>query len=208
MEWAVAPFPSAVPGMKDVAYCGFDTLVIPKGCKHKEEAFAFIAYVNRQEVMEKLCNLHSKNSPLAKVSENFLEHHKNPYIKVFEELASSPNAHCPPQIPILPEVVSELDNVKQELSLLHGTPEEALAEAQRRLEKKLAMFQFRQTMGEAFLMALTLTERRAISAEGPAFLSPLVGGVSCIHDFARGFVAVLQFLRLLPFAAAGFSRVE
>ncbi len=144
MEWAVAPFPSAVPGMKDVAYCGFDTLVIPKGCKHKEEAFAFIAYVNRQEVMEKLCNLHSKNSPLAKVSENFLEHHKNPYIKVFEELANSPNAQTIPKIPILPEVVSELDNVKQELALLHGTPEEALAEAQRRLEKKWAMFQDKQ----------------------------------------------------------------
>ena len=48
------------------------------------------------------------------------------------------------RLPILPEVVSELDNVKQELSLLHGTPEEALAEAQRRLEKKWAMFQDKQ----------------------------------------------------------------
>ena len=39
--------------------------------------------------MEKLCKLHSKNSPLADVSQDFLEHHKNPYIKVFERLANS-----------------------------------------------------------------------------------------------------------------------
>ena len=47
-------FPSAAAGLTDVTYCGFDTLVIPKGSRHKKEAFAFIAFVNRQNVMEKL----------------------------------------------------------------------------------------------------------------------------------------------------------
>jgi hypothetical protein len=47
-EWAAAPFPSAVPGMKDVAHCPFDVLVIPRGARHPKEAFEFIAYVNRR----------------------------------------------------------------------------------------------------------------------------------------------------------------
>ena len=60
------PFPSAVPGLEDVTFADFDALVIPQGARHKQEAFEFIAYVNRQDVMEKLCKLHCKNSPLAR----------------------------------------------------------------------------------------------------------------------------------------------
>jgi ABC-type glycerol-3-phosphate transport system substrate-binding protein len=139
-QWAVAPFPSAVPGMQDVAYCGFDVLTIPKGSKHKKEAFEFIAYVNRQEVMEKLCKLHCKNSPLAKVSDDFLNHHPNPYIRIFERLAGSPNAHGPPQIPIMPEVTDDLNALSQQISLLEVTPEQALPALQARLQAKYDEF--------------------------------------------------------------------
>ncbi|MGA2441121.1 MAG: ABC transporter substrate-binding protein [Tepidisphaeraceae bacterium] len=139
-EWAVAPFPSAVPGLEDVAYCGFDVLAIPKGSKHKKEAFEFIAYVNRQDVMEKLNKLHCKNSPLARVSDDFLNHHPNPYIRIFERLASSPHAQAPPQIPIMPEVVDELNALSQQISLLQVTPEKALPELQARLQAKYDEF--------------------------------------------------------------------
>jgi multiple sugar transport system substrate-binding protein len=139
-EWAVAPFPSAVPGLKDVAYCGFDVLAIPRGSKHKKEAFEFIAYVNRQDVMEKLNSLHCKGSPLAKVSDDFLNNHPNPYIRIFERLASGPNAQGPPQIPIMPEVVDELNALSQQVSLLEVSPEKALAELQVRLQAKYDEF--------------------------------------------------------------------
>ena len=86
-KWGAAPFPSGIPGLKDATYCGFDILVIPRGAKHKTEAFEFIAYVNRQDVIEKLNMLHCKNSPLTKVSKNFLDNHPNPYIDVFEKLS-------------------------------------------------------------------------------------------------------------------------
>jgi multiple sugar transport system substrate-binding protein len=135
-DWAAAAFPSAVPGQTDVTYCGFDTLVIPKGAKHKAEAFEFIAYVNRQEVMEKLCSLHCKPTPLAKVSENFLKNHPNPYITVFERLASSPNAHALPQIPIMPQVFDEMNALSQKISLLDAEPRDALAELQDRLQTR------------------------------------------------------------------------
>ncbi|MFT3788335.1 MAG: extracellular solute-binding protein [Tepidisphaeraceae bacterium] len=86
-EWAAAAFPSAVPGLEDVTYAAFDALAIPRGAKHKKEAFEFIAYLQRQDVHEKLNMLHCKNSALARVSDNFFQNHPNPYIDVFERLA-------------------------------------------------------------------------------------------------------------------------
>ncbi len=130
--WAAAPFPSAVPGLENVSYCGFDTLVIPRGARHPKEAFEFIAFVNRQDVMERLNTLHCKNSPLTKVSDEFLENHPNPYIDVFEQLASSPNARALPSIGIWPQVAAELNNAIQEVYLLRKTPQQALDDAQRR----------------------------------------------------------------------------
>ncbi len=133
-DWAAAPFPSAVPGLNDVTYCPFDTLMIPHGCKHIPEAFEFIAYVNRQAVMEKLCILHCKNSPLSKVSWNFLHHHPNPYIEVFEKLSASPNAHMTMQCPIAQEAGGELTAIVQGVLALEVDPQKALAAAQIRLQ--------------------------------------------------------------------------
>jgi len=139
-DWATAAFPSDDPKLKDVTYCNCDVLVIPKGAKHKKEAFEFIAFVNRQDEMEKLANLGCKISPLAKVSEGFLIHHNNPYIRVFDELAASPNAHPTEVVPILPEVNDELLNLTQQLMLLQVTPEEALPQVQQRLQQKYDQF--------------------------------------------------------------------
>jgi maltose-binding protein MalE len=143
-QWAAAPFPSAVPGLENVAYAPFDILVIPKGAKHKREAFEFIAYVNRQDVIEKLCSMHCKNSPLSSVSQNFLEHHKNPYVKVFEDLANSPNARALPQIPIWREVADELGNAVQRMVLLEAEPIDALRDSQQRLQAKYDDFMGKQ----------------------------------------------------------------
>lgn len=145
-EWGAAPFPSAVPGMEDVTFAGFDILMIPKGAKHKKEAFEFIAYVNRQDVMEKLTSLHCKNSPLSKVSEKYVQNHPNPYIGVFEKLAASKNAHGVPPVPIWPEVIDEMVVTTQRIYLLQAEPKDALAEAQTRLQAKLDDFRERQRL--------------------------------------------------------------
>jgi ABC-type glycerol-3-phosphate transport system substrate-binding protein len=139
-QWAAAPFPSFDPNLKEVTYCNCDVLTIPRGAKHPEEAFEFIAFVNRQDEMEKLANLHCKISPLARVSPEFLLHHNNPYIKVFDELAASPNAHPTEPIPILPEVNDELNDFTQQLSLLQVTPEAGLERLQARLQQKYDEF--------------------------------------------------------------------
>jgi multiple sugar transport system substrate-binding protein len=148
-EWAAAPFPSAVPGQKNVTYAGFDVLVIPRGARHQKEAFEFIAYVNQQGPMEKLCSMHCKNSPLRQSSESFKLNHPNPYIDVFEELASSPNAYGIPPVPIWPEVVEEMGVAAQRVYLLEMTPEAAMRQSQTRLQQKYDAFRAIQEARQA-----------------------------------------------------------
>lgn len=138
-QWGAAPFPSAIAGDR-TSLCSFDVLVIPRGGKHTREAFEFLAYVNRQDVMESLCADHCKNSPLKAVSEQFLTYHPNPYIEVFEELAGRPEARGVPHIPIWPEMADELSVASQKSYLLATTPEQAVHEAAARIEAKWMYF--------------------------------------------------------------------
>jgi ABC-type glycerol-3-phosphate transport system substrate-binding protein len=138
--WAVAPFPSPVPGLQNVSVCPFDILMIPTGARHKHEAFEFIAYVNRQDVSEKLCTLHCKNTQLRNVSESFFANHPNPYIKVFQDLAASRNAHGVPPIPIWPQVFKELTDAGQAVALQGADPKVVLGRAQVRLQAQYDQF--------------------------------------------------------------------
>jgi multiple sugar transport system substrate-binding protein len=141
--WAAAPFPSA-DGRKDVNFVGTDLLILPRGCRHKTEAFEFLAYCTRQDVAEKLNMLHCKPSPLARVSEHFLHDHPNPYIDVFERLCRSPNAYRVPQIPIWSEVGDELTVATQKVFRHEMTAEEALHQAQQRMQLKWETYQARR----------------------------------------------------------------
>jgi ABC-type glycerol-3-phosphate transport system substrate-binding protein len=145
-DWAVAPFPSTNPDAPPVCYAGMDILVIPSTARHKREAFEFIAFANRQDIMEKLVSMHCKNSPLAKISEQYIQYHPNPYIEIFEELAASTNAKPLPRIPIWPEVRAELDNAIDRICLGEATPEEALTDAQARAQLALDRFFQRQRL--------------------------------------------------------------
>ena len=139
-SWAVAPFPSAVPGETNVAYCPFDALVIPRGSKHKAEAFAFLAFLCQQDVMESLCTAHCKNSPLRQVSADFITYHRNPYIGVFDELANSPNAFAVPSMPIWPQVLDEMSTAAERCYLLEQSPANAMHVSAERLAEKWREF--------------------------------------------------------------------
>ena len=83
-------------------------LVIPRGSRHVEEAWDFIKFVQRQDNMEQLCLDQKKFSPLMEVSPAFYERHDNPFIRLFRELAESPNARAVPKIPVWVEYRDEL----------------------------------------------------------------------------------------------------
>jgi len=145
-NWSAVAFPSSNPSLTDVTWCLGDVNVIPRGTRHPREAFEFIAYMTRQDVVEKLSNLQCKISPLAQVSEEFLTHHNNPFIRVFNRLAASPNAHGAPKVAIMPEVQEEMGNFMDRLKLLQVTPEAGLKQMQITLQAKYDAFMDEQRL--------------------------------------------------------------
>ncbi len=138
-SWGAAPFPSA-DGRELVGLARCDVLCIPKDAKHPEEAFEFIKWMNRQDIMERLCAGHGKNSPLREVSPEFIENHPNPYIKTFEALAASPNARTTPRLPIWGEVTREMSVAQVAIWKDGVDPTQELNRAQARMQKKLDRF--------------------------------------------------------------------
>jgi ABC-type glycerol-3-phosphate transport system substrate-binding protein len=149
MHWTAIPFPVAAnrPDLQGRSIVEMDTLVIPRGARYPREAFDFIAFVQRQDVMEKLCTSHGKNSPLVKVSEAFLANHPNKEIRLFDRLARSKNAIHPPLIGIWPQITNEMTNAFQLINLGQKTPRQALDEAQARLDPAWRRYR-RQVLGE------------------------------------------------------------
>ncbi|MCW3052143.1 MAG: carbohydrate transporter substrate-binding protein family [Chthonomonadales bacterium] len=139
LNWAAVPFPHPAdrPDLANHTFTDEDILVIPRGAKHPNEAFEFIAYVQSQEGMELLCMGQKKHSPLSHVSPDFYAKHPNPYIKLFADMARSKNAQSPPKIAIWPEYKDELSNAFDAIALLHQTPQEALKDVQERMQPKL-----------------------------------------------------------------------
>lgn len=153
LEWDAVPFPYPKdrPDLANTTHIDMDVLVIPRGAKHPKEAFEFIKYVVSQPAMEKLCRLHGKHSPLSKVSDDFYRTHPNKRIKLFYDLASSPNATPPPKIGIWNEFSSELGAGIDKVTLLSATPKEAMdyvvARMQPRLDQYLKRREQRRKLG-------------------------------------------------------------
>jgi len=136
LEWGVAPFP-ALPGVADDAPMTLiisDMLVIPHGAKHPHEAFEFLRYTQRQDVAEKLATLQRKFTALRDVSPGFIAKNPNPAIGFFSELSRSPNARAVPRISIWRDYEIELSVAAMNVRFLLKTPEESLAEVQKRVE--------------------------------------------------------------------------
>ena len=128
------PYPEDRPDLADHAWLGQDVLVIPRGAHHPDEAWEFIRFVQRQDVMEGLCIGHGKNSPLNRVSEDFYRRHPNKAIRLFDRLARSKGALFPPRTGMYPQISSELTNAFSEVNTGAKGPNEALGAAQQRIE--------------------------------------------------------------------------
>ncbi len=136
VEWGVAPCPAA-PGVSDHAPMTLvesDVVVIPKGAPHPEEAFAFIRYLQRPEVAEKLARLQQKFTALREVTPGFYATHPNPAIREFAALARSPGARYVPRLSNWREYDMELSIAADNVRSLRETPEEALAVVQKRVQ--------------------------------------------------------------------------
>lgn len=135
-EYGVAAFPSADPaGRPGVSLAEPDSFSIPAGARHPGEAFKFLAYLNRQEVLEKLALGHRKMTSLRAVSESFLNQHPHPYIKTFIELAASPNVTRKPPIAQRNQLEGDMQNTIGLLLRQKVDPAEGLATVQARQER-------------------------------------------------------------------------
>ena len=148
MDYGAAPWPEAVPGVDDFTVADCDMYFIPRGSKHPREAWEFIRYMNSNnpkaesadelQGMELLCFLQEKNSPLREWSPYFTAHHPNPNIALFRQLANSPHAIHEPLMGIWQQYQSEVSNLMDVVGLLIKSPEDALAECQRRMSESWA----------------------------------------------------------------------
>jgi ABC-type glycerol-3-phosphate transport system substrate-binding protein len=148
LPWFAVPFPYP-EDRRDLAghsILSQDVLIVPRGAKHPKEAFEFLRYVQRQDVMEGLCKGHGKNSPLAKVSEEFFRTHPNKQIRLFDRLARSAQTVSPPSIGLFPQISAELGVVFQEVNTGEKEPEQALKDAQARLDGLWATYR-KQVLG-------------------------------------------------------------
>ncbi|MBX3113760.1 MAG: ABC transporter substrate-binding protein [Fimbriimonadaceae bacterium] len=145
LDWgAVAfPYPEDRPELANSTIIDLDILVIPRGAKHPKEAFEFIRYVQTQAAMEKLCSGQKKQSPLANVSEEFIKNHPNPFVELFQDLASSPTAYSTPKTPIWPQWADEIKSATEvingriEAEENQGSVRAALQAVQDRMQPKL-----------------------------------------------------------------------
>jgi len=138
LDWGVAPFPAWVPGRESMTLIESDVLVVPTGSRHPKEALDYIAYAVGPEGQE---ILHTKMAkfPMLKpkyISKDFWAKNPNPYIRVYQKLAESPNAFTAPRIGPGQEYFDEATVVFDEVWLHRKTPAEALEDLQARMGKK------------------------------------------------------------------------
>jgi ABC-type glycerol-3-phosphate transport system substrate-binding protein len=150
LRWAAAPFPYPKdrPDLKGRTFADLDILVIPRGAKHPKEAFEFIKYVQRQDVMEKLCLAQTKHSPLAKSSGAFYASHPNPYIRLFTEMPKNDSVVSPPKIAIWPEYSSEMRNAFDQVYIEGKDPQAVLSNVRRRVQPMLDRYLREKAMRE------------------------------------------------------------
>jgi ABC-type glycerol-3-phosphate transport system substrate-binding protein len=133
LDYGVAPFPvpeSLYDATAPLGLVDTDILVIPRGVRHPEASMEFIAYTQRQDVVEFLSTVHCKGSPLASCSEKFLAEHPNRGIRVFDAIAKSPRAYRCPPTRTWAQMKDEFSKVLDRAWNLQGTPTALLQQAQ------------------------------------------------------------------------------
>lgn len=140
LDYGVAPFPVAAGLEREDEPMGLidtDVLVIPRGAKNPEASMEFVAYTQRQDVVEFLSTVHCKGSPLKVSSEEFRRDHPNKGIAVFEAISRSPRAYIVPATPTWSQMKDEMDRALDRVWNLQDTPESILTQTQRRSQAAL-----------------------------------------------------------------------
>ena len=110
-NYGACPFPVPADLLNEDAPYGpieSDVLVIPAGSRNPGESMEFIAFTQKQDMMELLNSGHAKPSPLASSSERFRREHPNRAVATHEAILQSPNAFTTPWMSGWDEFAAEL----------------------------------------------------------------------------------------------------
>lgn len=132
-----------------IAMLDSDVLMMPRGCRHRAEALEFMAYTQRQEIVEELSTVHCKNSPLVRTSERFIAGHPNRYVKVHGELAASPRAFIFPRTASWSMFRDEMEAGFHRMWRLEDSPESVLAGVDARMQMAIDASRARRERREA-----------------------------------------------------------
>ncbi|HEX2101501.1 MAG TPA: extracellular solute-binding protein [Candidatus Synoicihabitans sp.] len=145
LDYGVARWPTALPGLENFSLAEADVLVIPRGAKNPDAAWEFIKYVNspnaRAERFEDLDGLEllnfllQKQSPLREWSPYFSTQHPHPQIHVFRELSRSEQAQAAPATGMYNLIENELRFTFEQIRLLLLPPDDALRGVHDRLSR-------------------------------------------------------------------------
>ncbi|HLX63636.1 MAG TPA: ABC transporter substrate-binding protein [Planctomycetota bacterium] len=143
LNYGCAPFPAAFDTHgQPVGLADMDTVAIPRGCRHPEEAWAMIKFLNSLEGAEYYCGAKANNGGQGKFtafkmcSENFLKDHSHPYLQVFIDIAKSPYAKIQPQLPMWYEYEQDMRTAFERSWLGEVSPKKALEDVQGRMQRK------------------------------------------------------------------------
>lgn len=137
LDYGVAAFPG-VSAERTPVLASSDVYVIPRGARHVQEAVVFLAYLMRQDVMERLCREHGKVSPFRHPGEAFYATHPNRHIRLFDGLADSPYAFGYPKMPTFKEASMDLLVMLEDVLQGKQAPSDAAAAAQAAIDADVA----------------------------------------------------------------------
>jgi len=153
MKWGCAAFPASFDTKGEpVTIADMDVITIPTGCKHPEEAWILMKYINSLEGMEYLCGKvtdpltgeensggQGKLSPLKETTREFITKHPHPYLSVFTDLAKSKNARFTPQVPCWEEYKKEMESAFDALYVAEGKmrAKDKLDQVQKLIQEKV-----------------------------------------------------------------------
>jgi ABC-type glycerol-3-phosphate transport system substrate-binding protein len=140
LDYAAAPFPvaeSIYDPDRPVGLLDADVLVIPRGARHPQASFEFVAFTQRPENAEALALAHCKNSPLAALSERFAAAHPNRSIAAHDAIARSPRAFLFPRTRTWPQYEDEFDNGLERIWRLTEPAASVLATIEQRAQGQL-----------------------------------------------------------------------
>jgi len=139
MEFGVALPPVQRPAKYGTNYTYADVNVIPNGSKHPKEAFKFMEFLYREDIMSEITKGFYTFSPIKAQNENpnYLKTHENPNIALLYNIAMNPNTFFEPRTPVYSFFMEELDAARESIVQLKADPKEALEKAEAKIQSEV-----------------------------------------------------------------------